>query len=90
MKINIKDKMEELNISRYELAQRIDVTYPTITSIYNGKSTSVKFDTLESICKELHCTLDEILIFDDKHMRDQQLKRLLAYQLKIDELKNNE
>ena len=30
MKINIKDKLQEKGISRYELAKRIDVTYPTM------------------------------------------------------------
>ena len=79
MKINIKDKMDEKNISRYELAQRIGVTYPTITSIYKGESTSVKFDILEAICRELDCSLDEILIFDDTNMKEQQMKRLLSY-----------
>lgn len=79
MKINIKDKMDEKNISRYELAQRIGVTYPTITSIYKGESTSVKFDILEAICRELDCSLDEILIFDDTNMKEQQIKRLSSY-----------
>ena len=72
MKINIKDKLEEKGISRYELANRIDVTYPTIDKIYKGKSTSVKFENLEAICKELDCSLDEILIFDDNDMREKQ------------------
>lgn len=64
MHINIKDILDERGIRRYELAQKIDVTYPTITSIYNGTSTSIRFDTLEKICKELNCTPNDILIFD--------------------------
>ena len=79
MKINIKDKLQEQGITRYELAKRIGVTYPTITSIYNGESTSIKFDILEAICKELDCSLDEILTFDDANMKDQQQKRILMY-----------
>ena len=79
MKINIKDKLKKKAISRYELTNRIDVTYPTIDKIYKGKSTSIKFENLEAICKELDCSLDEILIFDDKNMKDQQQKRLLYY-----------
>lgn len=79
MRINIKDKMDERNISRYELAKNIGITYPTIDSIYKGNSSSIKLDILESICKELDCTLDEILIFDDSNMKEQQVKRLLAY-----------
>ena len=79
MKINIKDKMVKMGISRYELAQRIGITYPTINNIYKGNSSSIKLDILESICKELDCSLDEILIFDDNNMKEQQVKRLLAY-----------
>ena len=85
MKISIKQKLEEKGMSRYELAKRIGVTYPTITSIYNEESTSIKFEILESICKELDCSLDEILIFDDNDLREQQEKRLLTYCSKLHE-----
>lgn len=66
MKLNIKNRMEELNITRYELAQKIRVTYPTIDKIYKGESTSIKFDILESICKVLKCTPNDIFKDDDK------------------------
>ena len=79
MTISIKDKLQEKGITRYELAKRIGVTYPTITFIYNGESASIKFDILEAICKELDCSLDEILTFDDANMKDQQQKRILMY-----------
>lgn len=85
MKISIKQKLNEKGMSRYELAKRIGVTYPTITSIYNEESTSIKFEILEAICKELDCSLDEILIFDDNDLRDQQKERLLAYYAKLSE-----
>lgn len=78
MRISIKQKLDEKGMSRYELAKRIGVTYPTITSIYNEESTSIKFSILEAICRELDCSLDEILIFDDKKLHDKQA-HLLAY-----------
>lgn len=84
MKIDIKKQLNDNNMTRYELAKRIGVTYPTITSIYNGESSSVKLDILESICKELNCSLDDILIFKDKDMREQQLKRIVAYKKYFD------
>lgn len=65
MRISIKNKLNELGMSRYELAKRINVTYPTIDNIYKEKSISIKFDTLESICRELNCTPNDILIFDN-------------------------
>ena len=73
MQINIKQKLEENHMTRYELAKRIGVTYPTIDNIYKGTSTSIKFEILEAICKELNCSPIDILISDDP-----QMKRLLG------------
>lgn len=89
MKISIQQKLEEKGISRYELAKRIGVTYPTIDNIYKGNSASIKFDVLEAICKELDCSPDEILIFDNADMRKNQLQRLFLYSLKLNEINNN-
>ncbi len=79
MKISIQKKLKEKGMTRYELAKRIGVTYPTIDNIYKGNSSSIKFEILESICKELDCSLDDILVFDDAELREQQNKRLLVY-----------
>lgn len=65
MRVSIKEKLEEKGITRYELAKRIGVSYPTIDSIFKEKSTSVKFEILESICRELDCTPNDILIPDN-------------------------
>ena len=51
-------------MSRYELAKRIGVTYPTIDKIYKGESTSIKFEILQELCKVLDCTPNDILVFD--------------------------
>lgn len=92
MKINIKDILDHQGISRYELAKRIGVTYPTITSIYKGETSSIKLEILEAICKELNCIPDDILVCDDKHLRIQQIervKRLNEYYNRIQNLGNN-
>ena len=83
MRLYIQDKLKEKNMSRYELAKRIGVTYPTIDNIYKGKSTSIKLDILEAICKELDCSPVDIMVSDDP-----QMQRLLTYTHKINELKN--
>lgn len=69
MKISIQKKLNEVGMTRYELAKRIGITYPTIDNIYKGNSTSIKFEILESICKELNCTPNDIFISDDPHMQ---------------------
>ena len=79
MQIDIKQKLKESGMTRYELAKRIGVTYPTIDNIYKGTSTSIKFEILEAICKELNCSPVDILVSDDP-----QMQRLLTYIHKID------
>ena len=69
MKISIQKKLEEKGISRYELASRIGVTYPTIDKIYKQKSESIKFEILESICRVLNCTPNDIIISDDDQVQ---------------------
>ena len=83
MKIDIKQKLEENHMTRYELAKRIGVTYPTIDNIYKGTSTSIKFEILEAICKELNCSPIDILVSDDP-----QMQRLLIYASKLNDLNN--
>lgn len=65
MKISIQKKLNEIGMTRYELAKRIGVTYPTIDNIYKGTSTSIKFEILEAICRELNCSPNDILISDN-------------------------
>ena len=65
MKISIKQKLKDVGMSRYELAKRIGVTYPTIDNMYKEKSTSIKLDLLESICAELGCSPNDILISEN-------------------------
>lgn len=85
MKISINEQLTKKGISRYELAKRIGVSYPTVTSLYNGTSSSIKFEILENICKVLECTPNDIIATDDP-----QLKQLFAYHSKLSELTNNE
>lgn len=64
MILNIKERMEKMGITRYELAKRTGLSYPTVMKMYNGSSTAIKFENLESICKILNCSPNDILIFE--------------------------
>ncbi|RFZ78278.1 XRE family transcriptional regulator [Lacrimispora amygdalina] len=78
MRLNIKDKMKEKNLNRHQLSMLINVGYPTINAIYNGKTASISFEILESICRVLECTPNDIIISDDP-----TVSRLLLYADKI-------
>lgn len=64
MKLNIKDRVDKLGISKNKLAQQLKISYPTMLDMYNGESTSIKLDTLEKLCNILQCTPNDIFIFD--------------------------
>lgn len=80
MQLQIKEQLDKKGISRYELAKRIGVTYPTITNLYNGKSTSIKLEILENLCKELDCTPNDIIVSDDP-----KIQQLLVYRGELNE-----
>lgn len=64
MKLTINKQLEQIGISKYELAKRLNVTYPTIMKICNGELTSIRFKTLEKLCRVLNCTPNDILIMN--------------------------
>ena len=64
MRIDITKQKDAKGISLYKLAKNVGITYPTMLKIYRGETESVKFDILESICLELDCTPNDILIFE--------------------------
>lgn len=61
MIIKLKKILEEKNISLYELSNKIDVSYQSLHPLANNKTSAIKFDTLEKICKALNCNVNDIL-----------------------------
>lgn len=66
MKLVIKPIMDKKGITRFELSKRIGMTYPSVDKMYKSQTTSIRFSTLEVLCKVLSCTPNDILIFDDE------------------------
>ena len=85
LKINIKDKLKEKGLNKNQFAKLMQMGYPAACALYDGTTTRISFDTLEGICKVLDCSPIEILVSDDP-----QMKRLLAYTSKINELNNKD
>ena len=85
LKINIQDKLKEKGLNKNQFAKLMQIGYPAACALYDGTTTRISFDTLEGICKVLDCSPIEILVSDDP-----QMKRLLAYDYKINETINKE
>lgn len=85
LKINIKDKLKEKGLNKNQFAKLMQIGYPAACALYDGTTTRISFDTLESICKVLDCSPSEILESDDP-----QMQRILSYAYKINKTNDKE
>ena len=65
MIINVKDKMIEKKLNKNQFAKLVQIGYPAACAIYDGSTTRISFDTLESICRVLDCTPNDIFTSDE-------------------------
>lgn len=70
MKFNIKPVMQKLNITKYRLSKKTGISHPAISKIYNGEPTRMSIETLESLCKALYCTPNDLLVSDDPEVKE--------------------
>lgn len=61
MYIDLKNLLEEKQLSMYWLSKSTNIAYPTLDNLSKNKTTSIKFDTIEKICKALNCDVNELL-----------------------------
>ena len=59
--VNLDVMMAKRKISSGELAEKIGITPANLSILKTGKARAIRFSTLESICKVLHCQPGDIL-----------------------------
>ena len=59
--INLDVMMSKRKISLNELSKRVGLTTVNLSLLKTGKAKGVRFNTLESICRELGCQPGDIL-----------------------------
>lgn len=81
--LKIDELLKQKEKTRYWLSKQCDISQNNIAKICNNETTSIKFDTIEKICKALDCTLNDLVESDDP-----QMHRLLLYYAKHKDIKN--
>ena len=61
IKITINEVLEEKGRTKYWLIKETELNFHTVTNLVKNKTTSIKFETLEKICKALDCTPNDII-----------------------------
>lgn len=57
----LKQKLEEMNMTRYELAKRTNIKYQTIDNYYKNRVVRYDSDLLLKICTALECDVGDII-----------------------------
>ena len=61
MIINIDVMLAKRKMQSKELAELVGITTVNLSILKTGKAKGIRFDTLEAICKALHCQPGDIL-----------------------------
>ena len=81
LSLRVNEKKKKKNLTPYWLGKQTGISQNNILTIYNGETSTIRFDTIEKICKSLECSIDELFVSDDP-----QIQRLLAYAHKFNDL----
>lgn len=83
LSLKINKILEQQGKTPYWLGKQTGISQNNIGKICNGETTTIRFDTIEKICKALNCSINDIFETDDP-----QLKQLLAYQNTFNKIQN--
>jgi len=61
MRLCLDELLKKQQISRYELAKRTGITYPTIDSYYKNKLLRYDTEVLLKICLALNCEIGDLI-----------------------------
>ncbi len=59
--VNLDVMLAKRKMSSGELAARVGITQANLSILKTGKAKAVRFSTLEAICRELDCSVGDIL-----------------------------
>lgn len=74
LSLRIDKLLSEKNRTAYWLSKQTGISPNNIGKICNGETSTIRFDTIEKICKVLECSINDLFESDDPKMQ-----RLLYY-----------
>jgi putative transcriptional regulator len=63
--VNLDVMMAKRKVSLNELSERVGITPANLSILKTGKARAIRFNTLETICRELDCQPGDILEYMD-------------------------
>ena len=81
LSLRVNKILEKKGLTPYWLGKQTGISQNNILKICNGETSTIRFDTIEKICKALECSINDLF-----ESADPQMQRLLSYASKINEL----
>lgn len=68
--VNLDVMLARRKMSSGELAERIGITPANLSILKTGKARAMRFSTLDSVCRALHCQPGDILAYTEEEDND--------------------
>ena len=85
LSLKINKILEEQGKTPYWLGKQTGISQNNILKICNGETSTIRFDTLEKICKALNYSINDLFTPNDPTMQ-----HILSYAYKINKTNNKE
>ena len=82
--LRVNKILEKKGLTPYWLGKQTGISQNNILKICNGETSTIRFDTIEKICKALECPINDLFETDDPLM-----ERMLMYHSKFYESLSN-
>ena len=66
IEVNLDVMMARRRMSLNELSERVGITMANLSILKNNKAKAVRFSTLDAICRELNCSVGDILEYREE------------------------
>ena len=63
--VKLDDLLHARRMTLTELAERIGLTLANLSILKTGKARTIRFSTLQAICRELYCQPGDLLAYED-------------------------
>ena len=68
--VNLDVMMAKRKVRLKDLAARVGISQVNLSLLKTGKSKGVRFETLNSICRELECKPGDILDYNENELKE--------------------
>lgn len=71
--VNLEEQLKRRQMTSKQLCERVGITEANMSILRSGKARGVRFSTLNRICLHLQCDVGDILHFDGKEEKDEEV-----------------